>query len=72
MKDTTEIESDPKNDPLTMMWIMRPRLSGSTVWDVDCGDDCEDPSGALSGQEAGSVAKFSRLDGLARVVGADF
>ena len=31
---------------------MPPRLSGSTVWDVGCGDDCEDPAGVFSGQEA--------------------
>ena len=34
------------------MWIMPATLSGSTVWDVGCGDDCEDPSGVFSGQEA--------------------
>ncbi len=31
---------------------MPPRLSGSIVWDVGCGDDCEDSSGVFSGQEA--------------------
>lgn len=50
--DPIEGLSASKNDPLTLMWMMPPRSSGSTGWDFGGGDDSEDPSGVFSGQEA--------------------
>src|SRR5690606_39848296 len=50
--------------PLTLMVMMPPRLSGGTVWDAGCGDDCEDPPGVFPGQEV-DQAYLPRAAGIA-------
>lgn len=49
----------PKMIFLTLMFIMPQGLSGSTLRDVGCGDDCEDPAGVFSG-----VRRQAAIDGV--------
>jgi len=59
-----EFASEPKRAPLIRAVHRAPEGIGSRVQDAGCGDDCEDPSGVLSRQEA-DQADLPRVAGIA-------